>query len=325
MKPASAQPARATPAVHDLRSDPVLGLIGETPLVELARLCSDVPRATLLAKLENRNPGGSVKDRPALAMIVAAHESGRLRPGQTLVEATAGNTGIGLALVGARLGHPVVVVMPERYSEEKRRLCLALGARVVSLPGANAGMTECRAEAERLAREEDAIVLDQFANPANPAVHEETTGPELWRQCGGRLDGLVIGVGTGGTFTGLARYLRRQRPELLCVAVESTASTLSGDSYRPSRIEGIGNLFDPPTLDRSLIDEWIRVEDEPAFATARALAAEEGLLAGGSSGAVVHAALSVARRLGPGKRLATLIADGGERYCSQGLYDPCGA
>jgi len=325
VKPASAQPAGVSPAAHDLRSDPVLGLIGETPLVELARLCSDTPRATLLAKLESRNPGGSVKDRPALAMILAARESGDLRPGQTLVEPTAGNTGIGLALVGARLGHPVVVVMPERYSDEKRSLCLALGARVVSLPGARTGMADCRVEAEAIAAAEGGVVLDQFSNPANPAVHEETTAPEIWRQCGSRLDALVIGVGTGGTFTGLARYLRRRRPDLLCVAVENTASTLSGDVYEPSRIEGIGNLFDPPALDRALIDEWIRVEDEPAFDTARALAAEEGLLVGGSSGAVIHAALEVARRLGPGRRVVTLIADGGERYCSQGLYDPCGA
>jgi cysteine synthase len=311
--------------VRDLRSDPVLGLIGETPLVELIRFGSDAPRATLLAKLESRNPGGSVKDRPSLGMIVAARESGSLRPGQTIVEPTAGNTGIGLALVGARLGHPVVVVMPQRYSDEKRRLCEALGARVVGLPGDDCGMADCREEAERIAAAEDGVVLDQFSNPANPAIHETTTAPELWRQCEGRLDAIVVGVGTGGTFTGLARHLRPLRPGLLCVAVEGTASTLSGAPYAPSRIEGIGNRFEPATLDRSLVDEWMRVEDEPAFETARLLAASEGLLVGSSTGAVMHAALQVARRLGPGKRVATLVADGGERYCSQGLYDPTGA
>lgn len=325
MKPASAQPAGASPALRDLRSDPVLSLIGETPLVELLRFGADTPRATLLAKLECRNPGGSVKDRAALGMILAARESGRLRPGQTLVEPTAGNTGIGLALVGARLGHPVVVVMPARYSQEKRRLCQALGARVVSLPGERCGMLECREEAQRIAANEHALVLDQFSNADNPGTHESTTAPEIWRQCEGRLDAIVVGVGTGGSLTGLARHLRPLRPGLLCVAVESTASTLSGAEYQPSRIEGIGNRFEPETLDRSLIDEWMRVEDGPAFQTARLLASSEGLLVGSSTGAVLHAALEVARRLGPGHRVATLIADGGERYCSQGLYDPCGA
>jgi cysteine synthase len=302
----------------------VLELIGDTPLVELRRLGGSRPRAELVAKLESRNPGGSVKDRTALGMIEDARATGRLAPGQALVEPTAGNTGIGLALVGGRLGHGVVVVMPERYSEEKRRLCRALGARVVALPGAHVGMSECRAEAERIARAEGAALLDQFANPANPAIHELSTAPELWRQCGGRLDAVVLGVGTGGTFTGLVRFLRRHVPDLLAVAVESSASILSGNAYRPSRIEGIGNRFVPEALDAALVDEWMRVEDEDAFRTARDLAREEGLLAGGSTGAVVHAALAVASRLGPGRRVATLIADGGERYCSQGLYDPCG-
>ena len=302
----------------------VLDLVGDTPLVELVRLRADEPRARVLAKLESRNPGGSLKDRTALGMIRDALESGRLKPGQALVEPTAGNTGIGLALVGGRLGHPVTIVMPARYSDEKRRLCLALGARVLDLPGEATGMVECRAEAERIAAEEGALLLDQFANPSNPAIHERTTAPELWRQCGESLDALVVGVGTGGTFSGLARYLKARVPSLLAVAVENSASVLAGNEYRPSRIEGIGNRFVPATLDVDLVDEWIRVEDEDAFRTARELAAEEGLLAGGSTGAVVHAALEIARRLGPEARVATLIADGGERYCSQGLYDPCG-
>jgi cysteine synthase len=297
----------------------LLSLIGRTPVVELGRLATSAPRAQVVAKLECRNPGGSVKDRIAVAMILDARERGALAAGGSIVEATAGNTGIGLALVGRALGHEVVLVMPARYSAEKRRLCRALGARVVELQGDAVGMPECREEARRIARTEGAVLVDQFANEANPRAHEETTGPELWEQCAGLLDAVVIGVGTGGTFTGVVRALRRHRPDLPAYAVESQGSVLGGGAPGPTRVEGIGSRFLPAPLDRSLVTAFLTVRDEDAFATARALAREDGLLAGPSGGAIVFGALEIARRLGPRRRVATLVPDAAERYCSQGL------
>jgi cysteine synthase len=289
-------------------------------MLELAHLAAGERRATVLAKLEGRNPGGSVKDRIALGMILDAKATGRLAPGATLVEPTAGNTGIGLALVGRALLHRVVLVMPARYSTEKRTLAQALGAEIVTVPGEAAGMRECLEDASRIARERDAVQLNQFENPANPAVHELTTGPEIWEQSGGRLDAVVLGVGTGGTFTGVVRHLRRRRPDLLAYAVESQGSVLGGRTPRPTRVEGIGNTFLPATFDGSLATEVLAVSDEDAFRTARDLARCEGIFSGASGGAIVFAALEVARRLGPGRRVATLVPDGGERYWSKGLY-----
>jgi len=297
----------------------LLQLVGHTPVVQLCRLAADVPRAQVLAKLECRNPGGSVKDRIALAMMLDARQRGVLAAGGAIVEPTAGNTGIGLALVGRALGHEVILVMPARYSAEKRRLCRALGARLVEVPGETVGMRECRAEARRIAETEGAVLLDQFTNPANPRAHEETTGPELWEQCAGRLDAVVIGVGTGGTFTGVVRALRRRLPGLAAYAVESQGSVLGGGPAGKTRVEGIGSQFVPDTLDLSLVTGFLTVRDEDAFATARRLACEEGLLAGPSGGAIVFGALEVARRLGPGCRVATLVPDAAERYGSQGL------
>jgi cysteine synthase len=301
--------------------DAACATIGRTPTIRLARLGGAEPRAELLAKLESRNPGGSIKDRTALGLVLDAHSRG-IGPSVPLVEATAGNTGIGLALVGRAFGHDVVLVMPERYSSEKRTLCQALGARVVSVPGATVGMPQCIARAREVAEELGGVVLDQFANPANAAIHELTTGPELWEQAGA-VDALVIGVGTGGTLSGVARYLRRRLPDLEVHAVESQGSVLGGREPRATRVEGIGSLFEPPNFDRSLVTSVITVEDEDAFRAARELASCEGLLAGASSGAIAHAALQVARRLGPGRRVATLLPDGGDRYISKGLYEGC--
>jgi cysteine synthase A len=310
----------ACDAVHSL-GDAACATIGRTPTIRLKHFGGCEPRAELVAKIESRNPGGSVKDRTALGMVLDAHSRG-LEPGTPLVEPTAGNTGIGLALVGRAFGHPVVLVMPERYSSEKRTLCQALGARVDTVPGATAGMPQCIERAHVLARELGGVVLDQFANPANAAIHELTTGAELSEQAGD-LDALVVGVGTGGTLTGVARALRRTHPNVEVHAVESQGSVLGGNTPRPTRVEGIGSLFEPANLDRSLIASFITVDDEDAFRTARDLAATEGLLAGASSGAIAWAALLVARRLGPGKRVATLLPDGGDRYISKGLYEGC--
>lgn len=304
--------------------DSACATIGRTPSVRVARLGADEPRAEILAKLESRNPGGSLKDRTALGMVLDARASGRLAPGRPIVEPTAGNTGIGLALVGRALGHEVHLVMPERYSSEKRMLCAALGARVVTVAGPCVAMPECIERARELERELDAVMLDQFANPANPAIHELTTGPELWAQCG-RIDALVAGVGTGGTLTGVVRFLRRHLGDLEVHAVESQGSVLGGRTPRATRVEGIGSLFEPRTLDRSCVTGVISVDDDAAFAMARELARSEGLLAGASSGAIAHAAVQVARRLGPGRRVAMLLPDGGDRYWSKGLYEGCGA
>ncbi len=304
--------------------------IGRTPAVLLRRFGAgrawrgDASRAEIVAKLESRNPGGSLKDRTALGMVLLARATGQLRPGDALVEPTAGNTGIGLALVGRWLEHDVTIVMPERYSAEKRTLCRALGARVRCVPGASVGMPDCLDVARALAAETGAVMLDQFAHPGNAAIHELTTGPELWAQAG-EVDAVVIGAGTGGTVTGVARALRRHLPRVTVHAVESQGSVLGGREPRPTRVEGIGSLFLPTALDRTLVDEVIQVTDEDAFRAACDLAAAEGILAGASSGAIALAALEVARRLGPGRRVATILPDGGDRYWSKGLYASCDA
>jgi cysteine synthase len=296
-------------------------LIGRTPALSLLRFGSDAPRAELIAKLESRNPGGSVKDRTALGMILDAEARGALRPGVRIVEATAGNTGIGLALVGRAFGHDVVLVMPERYSSEKVKLCRALGAKVVTIPGPTVGMRECIDEARGIAAREGGVILDQFSNPANPTIHELTTGVEMEEHAGDHLDAVVIGVGTGGTLTGVVRRLRRKWPHLVAVAVESQGSLMGGGPAIPTRVEGIGNSFLPDNLDMALVTRMVRVGDEDAYGTALALARSEGLLAGASSGAILFAALEVARELGPGRRVMTLLPDGGDRYWSKGLYE----
>ncbi|MEE9218179.1 MAG: cysteine synthase A [Acidobacteriota bacterium] len=294
-------------------------LIGETPLLHLRGLEQE-GMAEMYAKLEFLNPGGSIKDRTALGMILDAEEQQRLEPGATIIEPTAGNTGIGLALVGARRGYRVILVVPDRYSNEKLSLMRALGAEVVLTPGERR-MEGAIERARELALEiPGSFVPQQFENPANPGYHYRTTGKEIYRQMEGRLDAVVIGAGTGGTFTGVCRYLKERNPGVRAVMVEPVGSVLGGGEAGEYKIEGIGNTFVPSTLDRSLIDESIAVRDEDAFRTSRELARREGLLVGASSGASVWASMKVARRLGAGKRLVTVLSDGGERYLSKGLY-----
>jgi cysteine synthase len=294
----------------------VLDLIGDTPLVRLNRL--PLPgSATVLAKLESRNPGGSVKDRIALAMIEAAEAAGRIKPGDTLVEPTSGNTGIGLALVAAVKGYHLILTMPETMSLERRRLLARFGAELVLTPGP-AGMNGAVQGAEALVKENPGYYMpQQFSNPANPAVHRRTTAEEIWAATGGNVDAIVAGVGTGGTITGVGQVLKARRPGVLVIAVEPIKSPiLHGGKPGPHGIQGIGANFIPAVLDTKLLDEVIDVADEDAQATSARLAKEEGLLVGISAGANVFAALQVARRLGTGKVVVTVLPDTGERYLS---------
>ena len=293
----------------------ILELIGNTPLLRLGEL-EPAGGAEIWAKLEMFSPGASVKDRIGLAMVSAAETDGRLRSGGTVVEATAGNTGIGLALAGRRRGYRVVLFVPERYSVEKQELMRALGAEVVVTP-----TEEGMAEAQRRAREfaaatPGAVYVDQFSNPANPRAHEGSTGPEIWEQTAGRLDAFVAGCGSGGTFTGTVRYLKSRQPRLLAVAVEPQGTVLGGGPPGLHLVEGIGMDEIPPFMDRALIDEIMTVADPEAFAMVRRLAAECGVLAGSSGGAAVAAARRVAARLAAGSRVVTVIPDSCERYLS---------
>jgi cysteine synthase A len=295
----------------------VLELIGNTPMIELRRFAPE-GRAAIFAKLEWFTPGGSVKDRTGLGMVLWAEEQGLLQKGGTLVEPTAGNTGIGIALVGAQRGYQVVLVVPEKYAIEKVKLMEALGGRVVRTPTAD-GIQGAIAKAKEIAAEiPGAFVPQQFENPGNPRIHELTTGPEIWQQMEGKIDAAVIGVGSGGTFTGVARYLKARLPKVLCVAVETNGSVLQGGEPGPHEVEGIGTSFLPDVLDRGLMEEVIMVHDDDCFATAKQLARDEGLLVGGSSGGNCNAALQIARRLGPGKRVVTVFPDTAERYLSKG-------
>ena len=297
----------------------MLDLIGNTPVVELTQVV-DEPSARLFAKLEFLNPGGSVKDRLGIGMIRAAEKAGLLQPGATIIEPTAGNTGIGLALAGIRLGYSVILVVPENFSIEKQQLMKALGGTLV-LTSRDDGMKGAIARAEEIARSiPNSYVPQQFRNPFNSEIHYETTGPELYEQLEGRIDAFVCGSGTGGTFTGVAKYLKEMAPKVHCVIVEPQGSILQGGTPGPDEVEGIGASFIPPVLDMSLADEFITVTDTPAFAMVSRLAQEEGLLSGSSGGAAVHAAVEVARRLGPGKVVATIIPDSAERYLSKGIF-----
>lgn len=294
--------------------DGVLDLVGKTPLVRLPRI-SPKRGAEICAKLERNNPAGSVKDRPALWMINAAEESGQLRPGATIVEATSGNTGISLAAIAAVKGYRCVLVMPEDMSTSRRQILRAYGAEVVLTP-AQEGMAGAVERAERILEETDgAFMPSQFENPANPRSHFESTAEEIWRATGGEVHAFVAGVGTGGTLTGVGRFLRERRPGVHIVAVEPRASAvLSGGRPGLHAIQGLGAGFVPEVLDRSLIDEVITVTDLAADRMTRRLAREEGLLLGPSSGANVHAALEVAKRMEKGQRVVTVLCDGGERY-----------
>ena len=301
-----------------------LELVGHTPLVEVQRVAARRSlHARLLVKLESYNPAGSVKDRTALAMIEAAERDGILRPGSTIVEATSGNTGVGLAFAAAVKGYAVVIVMPETMSVERRRLVAAYGARLELTPGAE-GMKGALARAETLRASIDgAVTLGQFVNPANPAVHAATTGEEVWNDTEGGVDVFVAGVGTGGTVSGVGKALKAHRPEVEIVAVEPDASpVLSGGAAAPHKIQGIGAGFVPETYDGNVVDRILRVTNEEAIAATRELAVVEGMLCGISSGAAFSAALRLAAdEAYAGKTIVALLPDTGERYLSTGVFD----
>lgn len=300
------------------RVDSVLELIGNTPLIRLRRLVGD-GSAALWAKLEAFNPGGSVKDRIAWAMVRAAEESGALCPGDTIVEPTSGNTGIGLAMVAAVRGYRLVLTMPETVSTERRAILNAYGAELVLTPGMS-GMKGAIAQAEEMARERGFYMPLQFANPANPESHRRATAAEILAQAG-QVDAFVAGVGTGGTVTGVGEILKDTLPGVRIYAVEPAGSpVLSGGQAGPHKIQGIGAGFVPEVLNTSIIDEVLTVSDENAKETARRLAREEGILAGISSGAAAWAAVQVSQRLGTGRSVVTLLPDTGERYLSTGLF-----
>ncbi|XXM71886.1 cysteine synthase A [Lysinibacillus sphaericus] len=294
-------------------------LIGQTPIVKLNRLVDD-NSADVYLKLEYMNPGSSVKDRIALAMIEEAEKAGKIKPGDSIVEPTSGNTGIGLAMVAAAKGYKSVLVMPDTMSMERRNLLRAYGAELVLTPGSE-GMGGAIRKAEELSNEKGYFMPQQFKNEANPKVHRETTGKEIVEQMGDQLDGFVAGIGTGGTITGAGEVLKEHYPSIKLYAVEPTDSPiLSGGKPGPHKIQGIGAGFVPDILNTSVYDEVIQVKNEEAFDYARRAAREEGILGGISSGAAICAALKVAKELGKGKKVLAVIPSNGERYLSTPLY-----
>ena len=305
-----------------VRCTDILGMIGSTPLVEISKKLNK-GGARVLAKVEFFNPGGSVKDRAALAMIDAAERDGTLKPGATIIEPTSGNTGVGLALVSAVRGYRLILTMPETMSVERRKLAAAYGAEVVLTPGAD-GMKGAIAKAEALRDSiEGAVILQQFENPANAESHYLTTGPEIWKATAGDVAAFVAGVGTGGTITGTGRYLREKDPSVKIVAAEpDTSAVLSGGAPGAHKLQGIGAGFIPKVLDTSLLSEIVKVSAEDAGATARMAAAKEGLMVGISSGAALWAALELAKRPEfKGRNIVVLLPDTGERYLSTWLFD----
>ena len=296
--------------------------IGNTPLVRINRLAEGLD-ATVAVKLEFYNPANSVKDRIGAAIIDAAEADGSLKPGGTIVEATSGNTGIALAMVAAARGYKIVLTMPESMSKERRALLRAFGAELILTP-ASEGMKGCLARAEAIAAERPgAILAHQFENPANPKIHYETTGPEIWRGTDGKVDIFVAGVGTGGTISGAGRYLKEQNPDIQVVAVEPAESPLlSGGNAGPHKIQGMGANFIPEVLDRTVYDEVITVNADDAVAVAREMATKEGIMAGISSGAILKAALDLAARPeNAGKTIVAITCDFGERYLSTVLFE----
>jgi cysteine synthase len=301
-------------------ADDIIQLVGETPMLQLKRL---VPpgSADVFAKLEYLNPGGSVKDRAALGIIRRAEQEGKLAAGGTIVEATAGNTGIGLALIGVNRGYKVKLFVPENFSQEKVTIMQALGADVERTPDAEGMQGAIQRAEELVAGHPTAFMAGQFENPANPDYHYETTAREIFEQMEGRIDAVILGCGTCGTFTGVARYVKERLPGALTVAVETQGSILCGGEPGPHKVEGIGVSFIPGTFDRSVCDEIMMVSDEDAFNAVKALAAQEGVLAGSSGGAAVFASLKIAQRLGGGRRVVTIVPDSAERYLSKKIFE----
>ena len=301
-------------------ADDITQLVGETPMLRLRRVVGP-DAADIFVKLEYLNPGGSVKDRAAIGIIRQAEKSGALKKGGTIIEATAGNTGIGLALIGINRGYNVVLFVPKRFSKEKVMLMRALGAEVIRTPDAEGMEGAIRRAKELAGNRQNSFLAGQFENPANPDYHYESTAHEIYEQMEGRIDAVVIGAGTTGTFTGVARYLKERNPKTLAVVVETEGSVLGGGKPgKDHKIEGIGASFIPKIYDRKLADQVIMVHDDDAFNMVKQLAAREGVLAGSSGGANVFASLQVARKLGPGRRVVTLIPDSAERYLSKDIF-----
>jgi cysteine synthase len=301
-------------------ADDITQLVGETPMLQLKRL---VPAgsADVFAKLEYLNPGGSVKDRAAIGIIRRAEQDGKLSPGGTIVEATAGNTGIGLALIGVNRGYKVKLFVPERFSEEKVMIMRALGAEVTRTPDSEGMLGAIRQAKELVASDPQAFMAGQFENQANPDYHYETTAREIFEQMDGKIDAVVLGCGTSGTFTGVARFMKRKLPGSLAFAVETQGSILGGGKPGPHKVEGIGASFIPATFDRSVCDEVLMVSDNDAFGMVKELAAREGVMSGSSGGAAVFASLQIAKRIGAGKRVVTIIPDSAERYLSKKIFE----
>ena len=310
-----------TTATSRLRiSDDISKLVGETPMLQMKRLAPP-GSADIFAKLEYLNPGGSVKDRAAIGIIARAESEGKLRPGGTVIEATAGNTGIGLALIGVSRGYEVRLFVPEKFSEEKVIIMRALGAEVTRTPEAEGMQGAIQRARDLQASNPNAFLAAQFDNPANTDYHYETTAREIFEQMEGRIDAITVGCGTAGTLSGVSRFLKERLPHVLAVAVETQGSILGGGKPGPHKVEGIGNTFIPGNFDASVCDEVMMVTDDQAFGMVRELAAREGVLGGSSAGANVYAAVEVAKRLGEGKRVVTLIPDSAERYLSKKIFE----
>ncbi|MGA8940649.1 MAG: cysteine synthase family protein [Acidobacteriaceae bacterium] len=296
----------------------VTELVGHTPMVKINRLVGSRD-AELWAKLETMNPGGSIKDRAALGIVLDAERRGVLKAGNTICEATAGNTGVGLALIGVQRGYKVKIFIPEGFAEEKCILMRGLGAEVQRTPESEGMAGAIKRTLAFESQTPGAFAAMQFENPANADFHEQTTAVEIFEQMEGRIDAVVIGVGSAGTFTGIARAMKKRRKDVLTVAVETQGSVLQGGTPGPHRVEGIGVAEIPATFDRSVCDRVVMVSDDDAFATVRRMAREEGVLGGSSSGANMFAAMGIARELGAGKRVVTIVPDSAERYLSKGV------
>jgi cysteine synthase A len=301
-------------------TDDITELVGQTPMLRFKRIVPS-SSADVFAKLEYLNPGGSVKDRAAIGIIRRAEQEGRLKPGGAIVEATAGNTGIGLALIGVNRGYKVALFVPERFSEEKVIIMRALGADVTRTPDDQGMLGAIKQAQEYAAKTPDSFMALQFDNPSNPDYHYQTTAEEIFEQMEGKLDAIVIGSGTAGTFTGVARYMKKKLPRVVAVAVETQGSILGGGPPGKHKVEGIGASFIPKNFDRSVCDQILMVSDKDAFDTVKELAAKEGVLSGSSGGANVFAAMQVAQKIGAGKRVVTMIPDSAERYLSKKIFE----